>query len=64
MSICPVQLVKECDEASKAVQNLLSTLMRDQKFTEVDRLVSISVGLNAVVADVKARLENNAEEDN
>lgn len=64
MSICPVQLAKECDEAKSAVQNLLSTLMRDKEFTEVDRLVSISVGLNGVVADVKARLENNAEEDN
>ncbi len=64
MSICPIQLVKKCDEASRAVEALLSTLMQDGKFTEVDRLMSISVSLNAIVAEVKARLEEEVREDN
>ena len=63
MSICPIQLSKQCDEASQAVEALLSTLMRDKKFTNVDHLVTLSVELNAIVNDVKASLEEELRED-
>jgi|GEM_PF-3924731 hypothetical protein len=68
MSICPIELTKQCDKASRAVETLLSTLMRDEKFTlreyvnNVDRLVSISVGLNAFIAEIKATLEEESED--